>query len=117
MIDIAKELEERFEFAAEHYLSAWEHDPDGMIDETTTRDTTDAEQRLIDLFEKLRDTIGQIPAPMIQRTQELYEFVGPQQFEDALGRAIQGVGWTFTPTDASDFVKMLDLSLSFLQAA
>ena len=70
-----------------------------------------------DLFEKLRDTIEQVPPPIVKRTEELRDFVGPQQFEDALGRAIQGVGWTFTPSDASDFMKMLDLSLSFLQAA
>jgi hypothetical protein len=56
MIDFQKDLSERFDFAAYHFQSAWEHDPDGM------RDTTDAEQRMIDLFEKLRDTVDQIPA-------------------------------------------------------
>jgi hypothetical protein len=36
---------------------------------------------------------------------------------NALVAAVQGVGMTFAPNDASDFVKMLDLSLSFLKAA
>jgi hypothetical protein len=117
MTDFAKDIQERFDFAAYHIMSKWEHEPDGMIDETTIRDTTDAEQRMIDLFEKLRDTVDQIPAPMIERTLELRDFVGPEQFEQALCAAIRGIGVTFAPNDASDFVKMLDLSLSFLQLA
>jgi hypothetical protein len=102
MIDIAKELEERFDFAAAHFQSF-----DGRSDLDD----------LVELFERLRDTVDQIPAPMIERTQELYEFVGPEQFERTLVAGIQGVGRTFAPSDASDFMRMLDLSLSFLQAA
>jgi hypothetical protein len=117
MIDLAKDLQERFDFAAYHIMSKWEYEPDGMIDERTIRDTTDSEQRMIDLFEKLRDTVDQIPVPMIARTLELREFVGPEQFEQALCAAMRGIGVTFAPNDASDFVKMLDLSLSFLKAA
>jgi hypothetical protein len=51
----------------------------------------------------------------IARTRELQEFVGPEQYEQTLAAMIQGTGFTFMPNDAADFVKMLDLSLSFLQ--
>ncbi|WP_157043589.1 hypothetical protein [Nitrobacter hamburgensis] len=102
MIDVAKELEERFDFAAAHYQSVGGRS-----------DLDD----LVELLERLRDTVDQIPGPMIERARELYEFVGPEQFEQTLAAAVQGVGRTFAPNDASDFVKMLDLSLSFLQAA
>src|SRR5690242_16856115 len=107
MTDLAKDLQERFDFAAYHIMSLWEYEPDGMIDERTIRDTTDSEQRMIDLFEKLRDTADQIPAPALERTRELSEFVGPEQFEQALRKAFRGIGSTFVPTDASDFIKML----------
>ena len=36
---------------------------------------------------------------------------------NALVAAVQGVGMMFAPNDASDFVKVLDLSLSFLKEA
>ena len=116
-MDFAKDLEERFDFAAYHFMSALEHDPTPVSRDGSVRETTDAEGRMIDLFEKLRDSVDQIPAPMIKRTEELRDFVGPEQFEAALAAAIRGVAVTFRPNDASDFVKMLDLSLSFLQAA
>jgi hypothetical protein len=102
MIDFAKDLAERFDFAAAHYQS---------LDDRSDLDD------LVELFEKLRDTVDRIPTPMIERTRELYEFVGPEQFERTLVASVQGVGSVFVPNDASDFMKMLDLSLSFLQAA
>lgn len=111
MTDLAKDLQERFDFAAYHFMSRWEHDPAGV------REMTEAEERMAVLFEKLRDTIDQIPAPVLARTRELCEFVGPEQFEQALCKAIRGVSSSFVPTDASDFIKVLNLSLSFLQAA
>lgn len=78
------DLKERFDFAAYHFMSAWEQDPEGV------RETTDAEERMIDLFEKLRDSVKQIPLPMIKRTEELRDFVGPVQFEEALAAALRG---------------------------
>jgi hypothetical protein len=111
MQNLMDDLRERFDFAAYHFMSAWEHDSNGV------RDTTEAEKRMIGLLEKLRDSIEQIPLPMIERTEELRDFVGPVQFEEALGAALRGVGITFRPNDASDFVRMLDLSLSILRAA
>jgi hypothetical protein len=48
---------------------------------------------------------------MIERTLELYELVGPEQFERTLVASVQGVGSVFVPNDASDFIKMLDLSV------
>jgi hypothetical protein len=111
MQNLIADLRERFDFASYHFLSKWEHDPAGV------REMTEAEERMADLFEKLRDTVEQIPAPMIARTEELRDVVGPEQFGQALCAAIRGIGVTFAPNDASDFVKMLDLSLSFLKAA
>jgi hypothetical protein len=41
MIDVMKDLRERFDFSAYMILSAWEYELDGMIDERTMRDFTD----------------------------------------------------------------------------
>ena len=41
--------------------SAWEYEPDGMIDERTIRDFTDSERAYLAIFEKLRDTVDAIP--------------------------------------------------------
>jgi len=48
-------------------LSAWEYEPDGMIDERTIRDFTDSERAYLAIFEKLRDTVDAIPASLAAR--------------------------------------------------
>ena len=44
MIDVVKDLRERFDFSAYMILSAWEYEPDGIIDERTIGDFTDPER-------------------------------------------------------------------------
>lgn len=57
MKDIASDLKERFDYAAYFYLSAWERDPNGLINDQIVYDYTDAETQLIDTFETLRDSV------------------------------------------------------------
>ena len=66
MIDVMKDLRECFDFSAYMILSAWEYEPDGMIDERTIRDFTDSERAYLAIFEKLRDTVDAIPTSLIE---------------------------------------------------
>jgi hypothetical protein len=63
--DVARDLKERFNSATLFYMSAWEYEPDGMIDDHTVRDLTDAEMKGISQFEGLTETIPAIPASIL----------------------------------------------------
>jgi hypothetical protein len=115
MSDLVIDLRERFACAIHHYETICELNAD-VSDARAVR-VYDEAARLSTIFGQLDDTVDDIPITAIARTRELEEFVGPEQYERAMGAMIQATGVTFMPNDAADFVKMLDLSLSFLQAA
>jgi hypothetical protein len=70
---------------------------------------------VIAIFDQLYETTDDIPAPLIEHTQKLAAFVGPEKFDAALGNALVDVGWKFTPTDAADFLTRVNVSLPFLR--
>jgi hypothetical protein len=101
MIDIKAELAERFASCLDHYYPIERAELDSVIE----------------IFGTLCETVDDIPAPLIEHTQKLAAFVGPDKFEAALGNALSDVGWKFTPVDAADFLTRVNRSLPFLRAA
>lgn len=99
--DIKAELAERFTSCLDHYFPIERADLDSVIA----------------IFETLCETVDDIPAPLVEHTHKLIEFVGPEKFEAALGNALESVCWKFTPVDAADFLTHLNSSLPFLKVA
>ena len=86
MIDVVKDFRERFDFSAYMILSAWEYEPDGMIDERTIRDFTESERTCLAIFEKR------------------YAALGPIRYEEAMIVNVQAIGCQTRPQDATDDV-------------
>lgn len=113
MTDIANDLKERFDYAAYFYLSAWEHDPEMFIDgNVIVRDEakSDFEDQMIDTFEKLRDSVDAISPVIIAKADELRTSVGQEKYEELVVSAIQNVGCTSLPKDATEFLESLMVS-------
>lgn len=109
MTDIKSDLRRRFDYAAYFYLSAWERDPNGLIDEQIVYDYSDAENQLIDTFENLRDSVDAIPATIVANVEKVRVTVGPEKYEQFLISAIQNIGAPNFPKDATEFLEQLIL--------
>ncbi len=107
MTDIASDLKERFDYAAYFYLSAWERDPNGLVNDQIVYDYTDAEDQLIDTFESLRDSVDVIPESIIATVEKMRATVGPEKYEELVGNAIQNIGRNTLPKDATEFLKAI----------
>ncbi|RTL77237.1 MAG: hypothetical protein EKK35_17900 [Bradyrhizobiaceae bacterium] len=107
MKDIASDLKERFDYAAYFYLSAWERDPNGLIDEQIVYDYADAETQLIDTFETLRDSVDAVPESLIAAADKMRSTLGPEKFAGLVGDAIQNIGRGTLPKDATEFLEVI----------
>jgi hypothetical protein len=108
MTTVSSDLQERFDYAALFYLSAWEYDPNGMIDDHTIRECTDEEARMIDLYERLSVTVGMIPPELMREAEELHA-TSQDVFVQVLESLIPCVGCdAFTPTSATEFMQKLN---------
>ena len=114
MNDIASDLKERFDYASYFFMSVWEHDPDTKVVGNTIvhdKDKEDAEDQLIDTFERLSDSVEDVPQALISNTEELRRIIGREKYEALLIEAIQNVGPNFLPCNATDFLETLNSSL------
>ena len=111
MIDVMKDLRERFDFSAYMILSAWEYERDGMIDERTIRDFTDSERAYLAIFEKLRDTVDAIPTSLIEAAEQRYVALGPVGYEEAMIANVQAIECQTPPKDAAEFLTTFDAGL------
>jgi hypothetical protein len=91
MIDVLKDVRERFDFSAYMILSAWEYEPDEMIDERAIRDFSDSERAYLAIFEKVRDTVDAIPASLIEAVEARYAALGPVGYEEAMIANVQAI--------------------------
>lgn len=107
MTDIASDLKKRFDYAAYFYLSAWERDPNGLIDEQIVYDYTDAETQLIDTFETLRDSVDAVPDSIIAAADKMRSTLGLKKYEELVGDAIQNIGRGTLPKDATEFLEAI----------
>lgn len=117
MTDIASDLKERLDYAAYFYLSAWEHDSEAVVDgNVIVRDEakSDFEDQMIATFEKLRDGVDGIPLTILAKTEALRVKIGQEKYEAALIEAIQNIGHTTLPQDASEFLNSLNRSLQLV---
>jgi hypothetical protein len=112
MDSFVSDLRERFDYSVTFFESAWEHDPNGMIDDRTVRPHTEEESRMIDIFERLSETVETIPPEVLREAEELRTKL-PETFEEILFSLIRYVGAKYTaggyfePTSAGEFVEKL----------
>ncbi len=79
------DLKGRFDYSIIFFESAWEHDPNGMIDDRTVRPHTEEEARVIDIFERLSETVETIPPNVLREAEDL-RTKAPEAFEEILFR-------------------------------
>lgn len=111
MTDIASDLKGCFDDFVYGYLSAWEYDPQTVIKNNmiTGRDPEreNHEDRLIEVLEKLRDSVDSIPPAILTKTEKSRATIGPKKYEELLVSAIRGIGVRTIPQDASEFLHSL----------
>lgn len=112
MDSFVDDLKGRFDYSVIFFESLWEYDPNGMIDDRTVRPHTEEEARMINIFERLSETVGIIPPDLVREAEDLRAKL-PQSFEEILSSFIRYVGAKyktgrfFEPTSAGEFVEKL----------
>jgi hypothetical protein len=104
MTDIASDLRQRFVWAMDVCLEAYEVLPDGRSFVRSDRD-----ERAIELFKNLHDSVDAIPPALIEATEKL-RCAEPESFEKALAHSVKAVGCGFLPASATEFVEALHVA-------
>ena len=99
---MATDLKQRFDWAMDVSLEAYEVLPDGR---SFVR--SDEDERAIGIFETLHDTVDVIPPSLITSAEEL-RATAPELFEKTLVHWIGMVGSDFSPANAAAFVEILN---------
>ena len=105
--DIVADLDKRFEWALYNSLEAYEVLPDGR---SIIR--SDEDERAIDIFYGLRDTVQAIPPSLVKITEELYAGVGAARYEQFLRAAVRDAGFRSFINNATEFLEKFNMSLS-----
>jgi hypothetical protein len=105
MADVASDVRQRFVWAMDVCFEAYEVLPDGK---SFVR--SDEDQNAIEVFEKLRETVGAVP-PSLTIAADEFRAVEPGLFEKLLARGIRRIGLGFSPTSATDFVEALNRTM------
>ncbi len=98
MADIANELKQRFEWAEDVCLEAYEVLPDGRSFERS-----DADERAIEIFKRLSATVDAIPPSSITSAED-FRAAQPELFERLLTQKIGAIGSSFSPASAAEFL-------------
>jgi hypothetical protein len=101
---IATDLKERFDFAAIWFLERSDvmHGAEAELPEE--------DAKAVELLDNLRDSVDAIPPSLIDETDRLRS-ADPELFERTLVRGVQVVGFGFYPATATEFVKVLNLTV------
>jgi hypothetical protein len=102
MTDFAVDLKKSFDAGAYFSLEAYEVLPDGK---SVVR--SDEDERLISVFEALRDSVDLTPPALIKAAEEL-RTAAPELFEKWLMHGMQVIGPDFSPNSATEFVETLN---------
>jgi hypothetical protein len=105
MTDVASDLRQRFVWAMDVCLESYEVLPDGRSFVRLDRD-----ERAIELFRNLHDSVDAVPSLLIEATEKLRS-AGPELFEKALAHAVKTVGCGFLSASATEFVEGLNRSV------
>jgi hypothetical protein len=111
MPDVASDLKQRFEWAMYLSLEAYVVLPDGKSFERSNED-----EYAIGVFKNLREAVDAVPPSLIEATEKL-RAAAPEKFEEALVRAVQAVGFGFSPTSATEFIEVLNQTVQRDMAA
>jgi hypothetical protein len=98
MPGVATDLKQRFDWAMEVCLEAYEVLPDGR---SFVR--SDEDERAIEIFKRLSDTVDVIPPSLIASAQKLCS-AQPELFEQLVTRRIEAVGSDYEPANAAEFL-------------
>jgi hypothetical protein len=101
MADVATDLKQRFEWAMDVCLEAYEVLADGR---SFVR--SDEDERSIEIFKRLCDTVDAIPPSLIASAEEL-RGAKPQLFEQRVARRIEAVGSDYEPANAAEFLEQV----------
>src|SRR6266704_1158307 len=105
MTSFSSDLKQRFDWAMYLCLEAYEVLPDGK---SFVR--SDEDERAIEVFEALHDSVDAIPPSLITATEELRAFA-PELFERLLAHRAQMIGPDFSPASATEFVEILSRTI------
>jgi hypothetical protein len=98
MADVAADLKQRFDWAMDICLEAYEVLPDGRSFERS-----EADEMVIGIFERLSNTVDSVPPSSIASAEQL-RAAQPELFETLLTQKIGAVGSSFTPANAVEFL-------------
>jgi hypothetical protein len=98
MANVATDLKQRFDWAMDVCLEAYEVLPDGRSIERSDQD-----ELAIEIFKRLGNTIDAIPPSLVASAEQI-RAAQPELFEKLLTQVIGTVGSTFSPADATEFV-------------
>jgi hypothetical protein len=98
MADIATDLKQRFDWAMDVCLEAYEVLPDGRSFERS-----DDDERAIGIFERLGNSVVAIPPSLIASAEHL-RGVEPELFEKHLAQTLVAIGSGFSPANATEFL-------------
>jgi len=98
MSDLAMDLKQGFEWAMDVCLEAYEVLPDGRSFERS-----DVDERAIKIFERLGNTVEEIPPALIASAEAL-RADEPDLFERLLEQRFGAVGSDFSPASATEFL-------------
>jgi hypothetical protein len=92
-------------------LRAWEHDPDMYIENNAIMgrdpEREKYEATMVQIFERLRDSVKAIPRLEMEEAQELCSQVGAVKFEKHLSDAIEKVKPQASPGNAREFLHLV----------
>ena len=71
---------------------------------------TAQQEKALEIFETLRDTVDGIPLPVLQITEE-FMIADPGQYDNIAASVARSVGYSFLPRDAHAFVVTLNAQL------
>jgi len=102
MTDLATDLKQEFEWAMNLCLESYEVLADGRSFERSDRD-----EYAIGIFQKLYDTVDELPPCLIATTEE-FRAAAPQSFQRTLEEKIRLVGPDLAPGNAAEFLEVLN---------
>lgn len=98
MTNLASDLRQRFEWALDLCLESYE-----VLEDGRSFIRSDRDENAIPIFERLGETVDEIPGPLIASAEELRS-AQPELFERRLEQAKRAVGDSFMPTCAAEFL-------------
>jgi hypothetical protein len=102
MPDFANDLKELFDIVMFDRLEAY-----WVLPDLKSIERSDEDENAIDIFEILLATVDVVPISLIKTAEEL-RASEPARFQDTLLSGLSSVGYGFFPTDATEFIDVVN---------